>query len=1055
MERKHSFRNVAMLGVMVLILATPVPAQYSGGAGSADDPYQIATAQDLIDLGNTPNDYDKHFVLTADIDLAETPFDRAVIPSGSTRTRGASNTPFGGVFAGNKHVIRHLQIIGQGDAGLFRYIAKGAVISDLGLEDVTIEASGSTVGALVGHNGGVLLNCSSTGTVAGEYSTGGLVGYNSGTLSNCYSTCATTGSESVGGLVGYNTGDISRCYSTGGVTGNDSVGGLVGDNPGSITSCYSTGLVVGDDNFGGLVAHNSGSVASCFWDVETSGVADGIAGMGLTTAEMQNMETYLEAGWDFVAESANGTAEAWQMPEASGYPRLSVFEGYEPVLPPGQGTPGDPFLIADAQELGAIGARPRAAYRLDADINLADITWTGAVVPWFAGDFEGDGHVIRHLHVQGAGFLGLFGSLDPNGAIGNLSLEDAAVQGSGSSVGALAGYSEAAIVNCHGGGTVAGYDRVGLLVGYNLGHVSSCSSTGTVDGHDNIGGLVGFNHSGYVSRCYSSSAVTGNRRLGGLVGGNSYGTVSHCYSVGTVAGYDDVGGLVGNNDHASSVSQCYSIGVVSGAGDVGGLLGYSSGRVRRSCWDVDSSGTRNSADGAGLTTAEMMDPEWIGLQGWANDPNWVLDAFQDYPRLAWEGTAGQMVPEPVTDWIPGEGTEDAPYELSAASQVLTISKASLLWEKAIVQTNDLDLTGIAWPRAVFPSFSGTLDGNGHTISHLNITGRNYLGLVGRLEDGIILDLTLSDVHIVGSDTDIGGLVGYIDGGSVQNCQSSGAVAGGGYVGGLVGENVGSVKNCRSTARVTGNDLLGGLVGVNHRGVSDSSSAGAVTGQADYVGGLFGWNTAHVAVSNCFSTGAVTGRDGVGGLIGWNFASAPVSNCFSTGCVAGRDNVAGLVGYNRKNISQCFSTGTVTGNNSVGGLVGHNHTNAIVSDCYSTGQTQGRAQIGGLVGSDSRGDILNCYSTGRVVGNEDIGGLVGNVHWTSEVDDSFWDVTRSGRTASAGGLGLTTGTMQQFSTYRIAGWDITDETAEATTSIWWIDDGRDYPRLSWEESESRE
>jgi hypothetical protein len=51
------------------LLALPANAKYSGGTGEPNDPYQIATAADLIALGETPADYDKHFILTADIDL--------------------------------------------------------------------------------------------------------------------------------------------------------------------------------------------------------------------------------------------------------------------------------------------------------------------------------------------------------------------------------------------------------------------------------------------------------------------------------------------------------------------------------------------------------------------------------------------------------------------------------------------------------------------------------------------------------------------------------------------------------------------------------------------------------------------------------------------------------------------------------------------------------------------------------------------------------------------------------------------------------------------------
>ncbi len=68
--RTHSplVRIVPFL-VAVCLFNLPTQARYSGGSGTADDPYQIATAADLMALGRTPTDYDRHFVLTADIDL--------------------------------------------------------------------------------------------------------------------------------------------------------------------------------------------------------------------------------------------------------------------------------------------------------------------------------------------------------------------------------------------------------------------------------------------------------------------------------------------------------------------------------------------------------------------------------------------------------------------------------------------------------------------------------------------------------------------------------------------------------------------------------------------------------------------------------------------------------------------------------------------------------------------------------------------------------------------------------------------------------------------------
>jgi hypothetical protein len=99
--------------------------KYGGGSGTADDPYKIATAADLIALGEDPNDYGKHFILTADIDLdpnlpppSHKVFDKAVIaPGTSYRDKsggsGITGTPFTGVFSGEDHKISHLVVAGK------------------------------------------------------------------------------------------------------------------------------------------------------------------------------------------------------------------------------------------------------------------------------------------------------------------------------------------------------------------------------------------------------------------------------------------------------------------------------------------------------------------------------------------------------------------------------------------------------------------------------------------------------------------------------------------------------------------------------------------------------------------------------------------------------------------------------------------------------------------------------------------------------------------------------------------------------------------------------
>jgi hypothetical protein len=59
-----------------------------------------------------------------------------------------------------------------------------------------------------------------------------------------------------------------------------------------------------------------------FWDIQTSGRTSSQGGTGKTSDEMQTAGTFLEAGWDFVNETENGTEDIWWIDEGQDYPRL-------------------------------------------------------------------------------------------------------------------------------------------------------------------------------------------------------------------------------------------------------------------------------------------------------------------------------------------------------------------------------------------------------------------------------------------------------------------------------------------------------------------------------------------------------------------------------------------------------------------------------------------------------------------------------------------------------------------------------------------------------------
>jgi len=109
-------------------------------------------------------------------------------------------------------------------------------------------------------------------------------------------------------------------------------------------------------------------------------------------------------------------------------------------------------------------------------------------------------------------------------------------------------------------------------------------------------------------------------------------------------------------------------------------------------------------------------------------------------------------------------------------------------------------------------------------------------------------------------------------------------------------------------------------------------------------------------------------------------------------------------------------------------------------------------------------VIQCYSTGAVSDTGQwprlVGGLVGEnpvvcIRWNpcsfGTVANCFWDIRTSGQAASAGGTGKTTAEMQTAKTFLDAGWDFGGETVNGTEDIWWILEGKDYPRLRWEDA----
>ena len=157
------------------------------------------------------------------------------------------------------------------------------------------------------------------------------MGRNSGDISACYSHGGVNGYHYVGGFTGIGAGSIANCYSTGVVYGWFSVGGFMGVGDGRAASfpvsmCYSVCRVhAHGEHVGGFSGRRQNSeIIACFWDMEAGRITDSDGAVGLTTGQMQEIDTYLDAGWDFTGETANGQKDVWVMTsDTMGYPRLA------------------------------------------------------------------------------------------------------------------------------------------------------------------------------------------------------------------------------------------------------------------------------------------------------------------------------------------------------------------------------------------------------------------------------------------------------------------------------------------------------------------------------------------------------------------------------------------------------------------------------------------------------------------------------------------------------------------------------------------------------------
>ncbi len=259
----------------VFLFSTSPSLAFSGGDGSSTDPFKVANKADLEAVHDNLS---AHYELINSIDLTGHEYTQSVIAYGMsyTQEQGVSGNALSGSFNGNGYSIIALTInaLTVDCIALFGGISQGARVYDLNLVNVSIEGY-DVVAALSASNGGIISNCSVSGSVDGNDRVGGLTGTilgpkhsNQSEIQNSNSSAMVNGRYYVGGLSGHSGGLVSGSFSTGNVTAEYEVGGLIGlvGGNGRTVNCYATGTIIAtDDRVGGLIGCNYGNlVENCY-----------------------------------------------------------------------------------------------------------------------------------------------------------------------------------------------------------------------------------------------------------------------------------------------------------------------------------------------------------------------------------------------------------------------------------------------------------------------------------------------------------------------------------------------------------------------------------------------------------------------------------------------------------------------------------------------------------------------------------------------------------------------------------------------------------------------
>jgi hypothetical protein len=284
------------------------------------------------------------------------------------------------------------------------------------------------------------------------------------------------------------------------------------------------------------------------------------------------------------------------------------------------------------------------------------------------------------------------------------------------------------------------------------------------------------------------------------------------------------------------------------------IEGYSGNTLTVYYTDGTNSAISKSMDNSFSVPANNKIIEQIVLEGGTTI---IAGRKADGSEISFNLSGGNLVFRDAVDGYIPVGTY-------SEFQLINTARSGSYKQEADLDLLDLEWTPIGSSSSFSSSFSGTFDGDNHTLANLKVSGNSdYVGLFGNNNSGT--------------------------GGAVRNVNIiSGSVSGKDYVGGICGYSSGVISECSNACMISGNSRVGGICGGSSTSYSSSYSSyssiitschntGSVSGSGDYVGGVCG-SSSSSSITACHNTGSVSGIGYVGGVCGW--ITIPLINLFT-------------------------------------------------------------------------------------------------------------------------------------------------------------------------------